>query len=290
MAHKAGCWDLRCNEAVLSAMLTHPRYRHATGLVDFAAAEVTRGNWAFAWYLPPDRARAALEPALDTIVRKQLRTGLWFKKHAEHHSYLILRALKHAGVPEGRLKHDPFAPFAERQDFYGLMVRRDIAGRVLPTDRELSASLVKEAEAQQQADGSWDHAVAATALSVERLLDLGADAERASVKRAGEWMLGQFQPTLERRRPGAARAITVRDTITADCGGGPMWHRRPRLCALSPSRGRLGHTSCARWCAWGSAMTRGSSAPARASRPWGRSRARRSRAGQYHTRAGARIR
>ena len=51
---------MRCNEAVLSAMLAHPVHGKGKDLLDWGAEMVARGNWAFARHLPKADARRAL--------------------------------------------------------------------------------------------------------------------------------------------------------------------------------------------------------------------------------------
>ena len=223
MAKKTGAWDLRCNEAVLSAMLTHPRYRDAGDFARRGVEVVTRGDWSFAFHLPAEEAHDALAPALETIARKQQRSGMWFRKNAEAHSWGILRALKHSGhldemIANGRLRHDPFQGFAARNDAWGLLVRRNIMGRPADGDDALQARLVDKIISEQMPDGDWDGAVSATALRIERLLDLGMYRGNPPLDRAGKWILGQFRESVERRRPRASWSIFIPDTFTADCG------------------------------------------------------------------------
>ncbi len=73
MAHKPGACDLRCSEAVLSAMLAHPRHGRRADFLAWGAEMVRGGNWAFARHLPRDVARPALEADRERIVAKQAR-------------------------------------------------------------------------------------------------------------------------------------------------------------------------------------------------------------------------
>ena len=146
MAKKLGAWDLRCNEAVLSAMLLHPRHGRNRRFVQSGADIVRRGNWAFAAYLPRSAARDALTASAGAICRKQQRSGLWFRRNGERLSFAILRALAHAEVlgplrASGQLRYDPFPPFATRQDDCGLLVRERILRRPLAGDDRLRAAL-----------------------------------------------------------------------------------------------------------------------------------------------------
>ena len=125
MAHKPGQWDLRCPEAVQSAFLLHSRYGKMPRAHEAGKAMVARGNWGFAQYLPPREARTSLESVLSEITRKQQRTGMWFRKNAEAHTYPILKALKRARLlpgllEEGGLRYDPYQRFREADDEWGV--------------------------------------------------------------------------------------------------------------------------------------------------------------------------
>jgi hypothetical protein len=180
---------------------------------------VRQGNWTFAVNLPRDAARAALTDCAGAIAKKQQRSGLWFRGK-DGLSFAILRALAHAEllVPlmeSSELRYDPVAPFAARQDFHGLSVRRRILHRPMLGDDRLAASLQAECIKRQRPDGCWGGVVSATSLEVEFLLELGVDAAHPALVRAAAWMLGQFC-SVERRRPKAAWAIEVKDMITTD--------------------------------------------------------------------------
>ena len=72
MARKKGAWDLRCTEAATSALLLHPRFARRRDLLSWATGMVVEGNWTFAAYLPPRRARKALGAVADQIVRNRI--------------------------------------------------------------------------------------------------------------------------------------------------------------------------------------------------------------------------
>ena len=220
MAKKPGAWDLRCNEAVLSAMLVHPRYGQDCRFVESGKQIVRMGNWAFAAYLPRDAAHDALMASAEMIAKKQQRCGLWFRKNGECLSFAILRALAHGKVLQpflaGRqLRFDPFQTFIDSQDYYGLLVREDILQRPLPGDGKLRRHLQDEDFKAQQPDGSWGRTVSTTALYIERLLELRVESTHRRIKKAVGWMMGQFR-AVERRRPSAAWSIHVAHMVTTD--------------------------------------------------------------------------
>ena len=71
---------MRCNDAILSAFLSHPIYQTRQDIIE-TGTELTQKNWAFAYYLPPDSANYALNQCLKKIVKEQRPTGLWGKKY-----------------------------------------------------------------------------------------------------------------------------------------------------------------------------------------------------------------
>ncbi len=191
MAKKPGAFDLRCDEAALSAMLAHPRHGRRAEFLDWGEAMVRSGNWAFARFLPAANARRALEAEREAIARKQSKSGLWFRKHAEEWSRPIVAALEHAGlleewIADGTLRRPP------------------------KMDAQDRASIL----ARQSPDGSWDGTVAATALEVERLLALGEPTGSPALARAGRWLLGQFREEHECRRKVGRRPVVARSVFS----------------------------------------------------------------------------
>ena len=223
---------MRCTDAILSGFLSHPRYQNREDFIqrglrfvlEDKLSSVAAENWAFARYLPTDWARHALTQCLPDMIRKQQSTGLWKRKFAEKISYGILQALKHAQmlpdlVARGVLRYDPYKPFSESSDLYGLLVRRNIIGTMLPDDPSLQRQLVSQITAMQREDGSWGGTVARTALQIEALLDLGVHADEACIAKGAAWMLSQFRESVERWRPNASWGVSYRNVFTSeDCG------------------------------------------------------------------------
>ena len=191
MARKPGAFDLRCDEAALSAMLAHPKHGKRAEFLDWGEAMVREGNWAFARHLSVDRARRALEAERDRIACKQSPSGLWFRKHAEEWSQPIVAALAHAGLLE-----------------------EWVANRTLRRPPKIDAEDPAAILERQSPDGSWDGAVATTALEVEQLLALGEPADSPALSRAGRWLLARFQDEHECRRKVGRPPVVARSMYT----------------------------------------------------------------------------
>jgi hypothetical protein len=114
------------------------------------------------------------------------------------------------------MRYDPFHAFSLGDELHAYLVRRNIVEKPLSSDQRLQQKLVGEVTDRQQQGGGWSDSVAATALQSELLLELGIDPEHRSLRLAKSWMLEQFCPATERRRPGANWGVTIQDMITAD--------------------------------------------------------------------------
>jgi hypothetical protein len=228
MANKPGAFDLRCNEAVLSAFLCNPSYQSQTRLIDMGRRMVTRGDWAFGFYLSRSDAEESLAGVLPSIARKQQSTGLWFRNNAPMHSYLILRALKHAGLLEhshsGVLRYDPFQWFRMDNGEHGFLARRNIIEQPRPDDAQRQRELLSRIKEFQQSDGSWGGAVSATALQMERLMAFGAGQEDHAIKNALKWLLQQYRPSVEFQRPGASWTVSMEHVFTTTDYYGKEFH------------------------------------------------------------------
>jgi len=218
MANKPGAFDLRCEESVLSAFLCNPSYHDQTRLTDMGRQMVTRGNWAFAYYLPTSVAKESLEGVLPAIARKQQSTGLWFRNNAPIYSYLILRAFKKSGLLERTytelFRNDPFRWFLMDDGEYGFLTRRNIMGEPRSDDAQRQREFLTRKEGIQQCDGSWGGAVSVTALQMERLMELGAEQEDQTVQRGAKWLVQQYRPSVEFRRPRASWTISMEHVFT----------------------------------------------------------------------------
>ena len=193
MAKRLGAFDLRCDEAVLSAMLAHPRHGKRPEFLEWGEAMVRAGNWAFARHMPVEIARRAFDAERENIARRQSKSGLWFKKNGNEWSRPIVAALRHAGLLDKWLASGTLRPIPK-----------------LPAIDP--AAILK----RQSPDGSWDGAVAVTALEVERLLALGVNPGSPALSRAGKWLLAQFQDTYELDRSFRGRTLIVKNVFVTD--------------------------------------------------------------------------
>lgn len=220
MANKPGAFDLRCNEAVLSAFLSNPLYHGQSRLLDMGFQMVTRGNWTLAYYLPRGVAQDSLAEVLPAIARKQQSTGLWFRSNAPVHTYLILRALKHSGLldhPHSEaLRYDPFQWFRMDRGEYGFLARRNLLNQPQPNDAQRQREFLTRIVKWQQRDGSWGGVVSATALQMERLMELGAWQEDHAIQNGAKWLMQQYRPSVEFRRPKASWTISMEHVFTSD--------------------------------------------------------------------------
>lgn len=197
---------MRCNQAIISAFVVHPQYRKyiaSPHLLDLAGIEAAR-------YAPPEMARAIIQLHVDKLVAQQSRTGLWKprsggrKEHAPAVSYRVLSAIRQAdmlpeiGSDSLPFRYDPFPPLADREDHYGVLVRR-MFGRALPGDTALARKLIEGISAKQEANGSWADTIMNTALAMEHLLELGLTPDAPAITQGTLWLLAQYRERIERR-------------------------------------------------------------------------------------------
>lgn len=199
---------MRCNQAILSAFLVHPRYQHSPALTHLMLEKLGFEN---ARYAQPEIARALVERHRDTLITQQARTGFWKpssrgnKSQAPAVSYHILCGIHQAGMlaelgtASLPLLYDPFTPFAQRDDIYGMLVRR-LYKQPLSDDDMTVARLCNEFASQQHEDGSWAGTVVSTALMMIRLMELGLPMDTPAITQGAQWLLTQYRETFPRRK------------------------------------------------------------------------------------------
>ncbi len=198
---------MRCGEAVIAAFLSHPRYGQYPAILRLQE----KLGWDIVRFLPPESARKALNRHKDRLVAQQAKTGLWKppsrgrKEHSPAISCRVVQGIHRAGMldeigkPALPLRYDPFAPFAERKDAYGVLVRR-IFQRPLPEDDVLADRLTRAILADQRKDGSWDGTVVSTSVAIERLMELDLASDSAEITRAADWLLAQYRERVVKRK------------------------------------------------------------------------------------------
>ena len=190
---------MRCSIAAIQALAMHPRYRLHDGIMDEAmrmAEELFRKklDCGFITNMPVGNACQFLDPEVGRLLRTQRPTGMWKIKDCRRISHDVLRALKHTGhlatlLLEGRFRRDPFLSFRHENDYYGLVVRRNIMDSLLPGDTELREQFASDIFAGQDKEGSWNSTVISTSSHIEKLVELGVDPDDACVQKAADWLL-----------------------------------------------------------------------------------------------------
>ncbi|MHB1462924.1 MAG: hypothetical protein ACYC1M_16660 [Armatimonadota bacterium] len=197
---------MRCNQAIMSAFLAHPRYRScitSSNLLHTAGTEAAR-------FASPETARAIIRLHTSDLVANQLKSGLWKqnsrgkKPHQYAVSVGILCAIERAGMLTEigseilPLRYDPYRPFSELEDRHGVLVRR-MFGRSRPEDSALARRLNHQITDNQASGGSWGGTIVETAYAIEHLLELGDAPDSSAIKRGTSWLLAQYRDTVERQ-------------------------------------------------------------------------------------------
>ncbi len=207
---------LRCNLAGLVPLMASEGYRDRVG--DFYASHarefeaiVRHKSLYLLRRLPKDVAARLLSPALPELLAKRKRDGLW--NRSGQISYDILSAVKHAGLgeaAEGTLA----ATLADSEDFYALLLKKDILGALNDRDRAAIRDLIAEERAAQAADGSWENTVIGTVAHMEEMLDLGVDPGDDSIRRGAEFLFENLNENLQGVHTKDVYALVGHDIIT----------------------------------------------------------------------------
>ena len=172
--------------------------------------------------LPPVAAHEVLLPEMPRIVNTQKTSGLWRTNHARAIAFSLLKALKYAGLLEAvipQLRVDPFPPFCDAEDWYGIAVRCQLL-RAPRTDEQAVIERLLAALADRQcADGSWENTVVATVHHLEILLEVGLRSSTAFT-RGIAFLFACMQPEVWNRR--SAQAV-AHDMISSPDGAGEYY-------------------------------------------------------------------
>lgn len=189
--------NMRCSVAATQALAMHPQFWQRDEVkkeaMDMAESGFKNLNCTFLLNMPAANARSILEPEIPRLIKTQRPSGMWKIKDNRRISYDVLKALKHAGLlasllNEDRFRHDPFRSFHEENDFYGLVVRRNIMEAPLPGDSELQGKLASEIFELQEADGSWNGTAISTSNHIEKLAEMGIGLDNKYVEKGADWL------------------------------------------------------------------------------------------------------
>ena len=190
---------MRCGIAAIQALAIHPHYRQLDGILEEAtniAESLFRKklDCDLIVNMPVENARAILEPEIERLIKTQRPTGMWKIKDCRRISYGVLKALKHSEyltslLEEDRFRRDPFLSFRNENDYYDLVVRRNIMEAPLPNDADLVEQFVRDAFAGQDDKGSWNDTVISTSNNIEKLAELGLGLDDPHIRRSADWLL-----------------------------------------------------------------------------------------------------
>jgi hypothetical protein len=161
--------------------------------------------------LPKDVAARLLAPALPDLLAKRKKDGLW--NRSERITYDILSAVKYAGLGESN-EEALAATLADSEDFYALLIKRDILGAVNERDRAAIRDLIARKKGAQNADGSWEDTVVGTVVHLEALLDLGVDPRDRAIRRGTEFLFENLNGNLQGIHTKDTYALVGHDIFT----------------------------------------------------------------------------
>jgi hypothetical protein len=140
-------------------------------------------------------AYSAVNGDIKNIIKTQNSTGDWKRKDSGRISFWLLKALKHSGhldilLKENRFRYDPFLPYRNNNDFYSLVVRKDIMNAPLEGDAELCRKIAEDIFSKQEEDGSRNGTVISACEMLENLLMLDIEINNPRLRRGADRLLG----------------------------------------------------------------------------------------------------
>jgi len=140
--------------------------------------------------LPSETGRRLMQLELDKILARQGSSGLW--SNSPSLTYDILFALVHIGA-FNLLDPTKLANLSNtlegKFDYHSLMIKKALLGQSSIRDIAEMRTLVEEILSQQEANGSWEDTVVATAYHIERLLNLGIAKDDPAMQKAASFLL-----------------------------------------------------------------------------------------------------
>lgn len=214
-------YKVRCTDVILSAFLSHPRYKNRADLIKPGCQLVVdKNNWIFARFLPRKHAKNTLLRARHKIIESQKRSGLWGDGGADFKvTYLLLTAFQRAGllnqwIKNGVFNYNPFQKYLKDKSLLGYLVRNKILSKSLPTDSKLREDCISRIVKSQLSNGSWNNAVVRTSCRIENLLDLDLSKSNIRLQQSARWLLKQMHDSEKESRLMKGKYIVVHNMIS----------------------------------------------------------------------------
>lgn len=197
---------MRCNNAAVIALVTSREFGKIRWVRETARQYAARlytkdGDASGLIDLSPVEARDLLQPAIPRLIKTQKSSGLWRTKNAHEISFYLLKALAHARLLDGltpQLRQDPFRPFRDCEDWYGIAVREQILKSPRPDEGAVKRRLLKAIAAHQRKDGSWEGTVMGTMHRLKILLQTGL-VDTGAFSQGVCYLFSCLQPVLRHR-------------------------------------------------------------------------------------------
>ena len=198
---------IRCNDAVVMALASHRLFGELAWVREMAREQAKRhllkdGDAGSLLNCLPAEACELLLPEIPRLIKTQKATGMWRKHYARDGAYSLLKALQHAGLLQQvvtQLRYDPYAPFRDAEDCYGIAVRNKLLQAPGGDEQAVQQRLLEDSAARQCTDGSWEHTVIATVYHLEVLAEAGLSATR-NFERGISYLFTCLQPEVLREK------------------------------------------------------------------------------------------
>jgi hypothetical protein len=197
---------LRCTLAGMIPLMASKKYSVLTEVFyeyrrgDFDDI-IKSGSFSLIRDIPYQIGSRLLLPRITPILARQQEDGLWPGKDPIKTTYDVLSALKHIRVleslmAEGRVK-DVLETLKERTDYYSLLIKSQIFGKISPKDELAINNLIQDIKNIQLTNGSFDHTVFATAYRMEILYSLGVTSKDTVMQKAVSFLFEHLNKSWE---------------------------------------------------------------------------------------------
>ncbi len=193
---------LRCTEVGLITLMMSEKYAGKRDELFNEKADnfqtiIKNESYYILRFMPSEIAKKLGEAHMVEILGKQKKNGLWKVKNAERITYDIYAALKNMSLLQdlfdnGQIKHDTLSLIQDKYDYYSLLIKKNIFNSLTEADQTAISDIIGEIKSAQSDDGSWDSTVVGTTIAVEKLTDLGLDANDSAVKRGCDFLFSQL--------------------------------------------------------------------------------------------------
>jgi hypothetical protein len=148
--------------------------------------------------LPSAVSGMLFKSLIPAILKGQRSSGLWKAKDAEKLTYEILSVFKHLNlidsyVSNHSFKYDVMKELENNYDYYPLLIKSLLLKKLKLKDKSEIERHIKNTLNHQKPDGSWEDALVATVINMEKLLAFGLKKNDKAIKKGIGFLFRNFK-------------------------------------------------------------------------------------------------